>query len=173
MSGVGTIPAGWYADPSVPGQQRYWDGATWTEHTASGAPMSVSPMAVTSARPFVADVARRDHRAAWAFAGALAAAAMVVLAAIAVPAFRSQQGQAQAAALQSDLRNTALEFEAFYTSQGEYPTSLAEFARQTTTADTFNVYTTADGQAYCLEASDGDAWWGYDSRAMGVREGRC
>jgi uncharacterized RDD family membrane protein YckC len=32
MSGSST-PAGWYPDPSVPGQQRYWDGSAWTEHT--------------------------------------------------------------------------------------------------------------------------------------------
>jgi uncharacterized RDD family membrane protein YckC len=32
MSGSST-PAGWYPDPSVPGQQRYWDGNAWTEHT--------------------------------------------------------------------------------------------------------------------------------------------
>lgn len=25
---------GWYADPSTPGQQRYWDGTQWTENTA-------------------------------------------------------------------------------------------------------------------------------------------
>lgn len=28
--------SGWYPDPSQPGQQRYWDGAQWTEHTAPG-----------------------------------------------------------------------------------------------------------------------------------------
>lgn len=27
-------PAGWYADPHDPNQQRYWDGSIWTEHTA-------------------------------------------------------------------------------------------------------------------------------------------
>ena len=25
---------GWYSDPEVPGQQRYWDGERWTEHVA-------------------------------------------------------------------------------------------------------------------------------------------
>ncbi|MFL6155685.1 MAG: DUF2510 domain-containing protein [Marmoricola sp.] len=29
---TGPAPAGWY--PSGPGQQRYWDGAGWTPHTA-------------------------------------------------------------------------------------------------------------------------------------------
>jgi len=27
-------PAGWYADPQRPGGQRYWDGTSWTQHTA-------------------------------------------------------------------------------------------------------------------------------------------
>jgi len=27
-------PAGWYADPSNPAQQRYWDGERWTAHVA-------------------------------------------------------------------------------------------------------------------------------------------
>ncbi len=25
--------AGWYADPVLPGQQRYWDGSAWTRRT--------------------------------------------------------------------------------------------------------------------------------------------
>jgi uncharacterized RDD family membrane protein YckC len=32
MSGQST-PAGWYPDPQNPGQQRYWDGTTWSEST--------------------------------------------------------------------------------------------------------------------------------------------
>src|SRR5215210_2825079 len=30
-------PAGWYPDPQVTGQQRYWDGFQWTEQTAPAA----------------------------------------------------------------------------------------------------------------------------------------
>jgi hypothetical protein len=29
-----SAPAGWYADPNDPTGLRYWDGSTWTEHTA-------------------------------------------------------------------------------------------------------------------------------------------
>lgn len=32
------VPAGWYPDPTNPAQQRYWDGAAWTEHCAPMAP---------------------------------------------------------------------------------------------------------------------------------------
>lgn len=28
------VPAGWYPDSHVPGQQRFWDGRIWTEHVA-------------------------------------------------------------------------------------------------------------------------------------------
>lgn len=27
-------PAGWYADPTTPGQWRWWDGSSWTGHVA-------------------------------------------------------------------------------------------------------------------------------------------
>ena len=38
---------GWYADESVPGEYRYWDGAGWTEKDVPrGTP--VSPVAATS-----------------------------------------------------------------------------------------------------------------------------
>lgn len=41
-------PAGWYPDPDVADQQRYWDGADWTEHTA---PASVPPPPQASGAP--------------------------------------------------------------------------------------------------------------------------
>ena len=31
---VGMVPPGWYADPSGVAAWRYWDGRTWTAHTA-------------------------------------------------------------------------------------------------------------------------------------------
>lgn len=33
----GPPPAGWYPDPTAPGQQRWWDGQQWSDHTAPGA----------------------------------------------------------------------------------------------------------------------------------------
>ena len=36
-------PAAWYADPTVPGQLRYWDGRAWTAHLARSGPDSRSP----------------------------------------------------------------------------------------------------------------------------------
>jgi uncharacterized RDD family membrane protein YckC len=38
-----TPPAGWYPDTTTPGQQRYWDGAAWTEHVAPLAPTAPPP----------------------------------------------------------------------------------------------------------------------------------
>lgn len=31
-----STPAGWFPDPHVPGQQRYWDGVSWTDETVTG-----------------------------------------------------------------------------------------------------------------------------------------
>ncbi len=39
---MSTTPPGWYPDPSEPGRQRYWDGASWTQHVAPVATL-VSP----------------------------------------------------------------------------------------------------------------------------------
>jgi len=39
MTYSGGTPAGWYADPGGAfGMMRYWDGASWTDHTSAAAP---------------------------------------------------------------------------------------------------------------------------------------
>lgn len=35
-------PAGWYPDPTVPGQQRWWDGQRWSDHRAPGSPAATA-----------------------------------------------------------------------------------------------------------------------------------
>jgi hypothetical protein len=40
MSAAPTPPAGWYSDPTNSTLQRYWDGASWTEHRAAAAPVA-------------------------------------------------------------------------------------------------------------------------------------
>jgi uncharacterized RDD family membrane protein YckC len=42
MSSAG-IPPGWYPDPANASQQRYWDGAAWTDATAPAAPTYSPP----------------------------------------------------------------------------------------------------------------------------------
>lgn len=46
-----TPPAGWYPDPSGEFEQRYWDGATWTEHVVRAGAQSTSPLLPVTAAP--------------------------------------------------------------------------------------------------------------------------
>lgn len=40
-----TPPAGWYPDPQDSSRQRYWDGTSWTEHTAEANPQAAGSTA--------------------------------------------------------------------------------------------------------------------------------
>jgi hypothetical protein len=44
-----STPAGWYEDPALVAELRYWDGTAWTEHVSSGGTQSVSPMPLPDA----------------------------------------------------------------------------------------------------------------------------
>lgn len=66
-----SAPAGWYPDPQVPGQQRYWDGAAWA---ASQTPPSAPPVATPG---------KKKPRKALAFALVGVGALIVLIAVIA------------------------------------------------------------------------------------------
>ncbi|CAM5412676.1 hypothetical protein STENM223S_03856 [Streptomyces tendae] len=38
-----TPPPGWYPDPTAPHQERWWDGAAWTEHRRAAGPTGYGP----------------------------------------------------------------------------------------------------------------------------------
>ncbi|HWH26958.1 MAG TPA: DUF2510 domain-containing protein [Pseudolysinimonas sp.] len=73
MTAVETLPApGWYSDPHVPAQQRWWSGAAWTEHVQAiqaapptvtapvvvpNPPAAPAPAATPTARPLAAATA--------------------------------------------------------------------------------------------------------------------
>lgn len=40
-----SVPAGWFPDPGDPKQQRYWDGAAWSEQIAPLPPQAPTPAA--------------------------------------------------------------------------------------------------------------------------------
>lgn len=60
-------PAGWYPDYSDPTQQRYWDGAAWTTHTA---PAAVMPPQQVATAPLVSQPLQLQKSAPPAFAAA-------------------------------------------------------------------------------------------------------
>jgi uncharacterized protein len=55
---------GWYPDPTVPGQQRWWDGQRWSEHIAPGG----TPAPYDARQPMTPEQARQ-----WAMLGHLSA----------------------------------------------------------------------------------------------------
>ncbi|MGM1016780.1 MAG: DUF4041 domain-containing protein [Actinomycetota bacterium] len=58
-----TTPAYWAADPTGRYEQRYWDGAVWTEHVYSGGMQSVDALAGSAAQQDSASPQlRRDRR---------------------------------------------------------------------------------------------------------------
>jgi uncharacterized protein len=57
--------AGWYPDPQVPGQQRYWDGSNWTDQKAPYAAQA------TARAPAVADPAQARQWGMFAHLSAL------------------------------------------------------------------------------------------------------
>jgi hypothetical protein len=57
MTGNDQWQAGWYADPQMPGTQRYWDGAQWTDRVAPIPPQAERVGVLTIARGVALGVA--------------------------------------------------------------------------------------------------------------------
>ena len=56
-AGSTAVPSGWYPDPQVAGTMRYWDGAAWTEHAATG--YDPAPVAAEVFSPYQRTVSSR------------------------------------------------------------------------------------------------------------------
>ncbi|WP_084127271.1 DUF2510 domain-containing protein [Demequina sp. NBRC 110054] len=93
-----TPPAGWYADPTMPGTMRYWDGAAWTQHV-SPAP-GASAVAVAPPAPRTgAGAAGKVLLALGIVIGSLMLLGLI--AAVAIPIFLNQQHKAEDAQAQA------------------------------------------------------------------------
>ena len=95
-----------------------------------------------------------------------------ILAAIAIPAFLNQRERARRAAVQSDLRNAAIEAETFYVDNDTYVAFDAPNTGDTTIAET-----TLTPTAFCLtgtHTTDTSIVWSYDSTASpNLAPGAC
>jgi hypothetical protein len=60
-------PPGWYPDPAGSGQQRYFDGTTWTENYAPGAPPAAAP------------AGKNGHGCLYAILGAVAVVGLLIV----------------------------------------------------------------------------------------------
>ena len=74
MTGTTNTPAGWY--PQADGQQRYWNGESWTEHVAPG--VLTQPVSGSSSKPTQLAAPRSRFGKAAAFGwGGLALTALI------------------------------------------------------------------------------------------------
>ena len=48
---MNNTPANWYPDPTDPALLRYWDGETWTEHTAPATGTAAQPTGAAATQP--------------------------------------------------------------------------------------------------------------------------
>ena len=58
-------PAGWYDDPTTPGRQQWYDGATWSEHYQSAPAASEQPIQVTVQAPVQTDSRKARDKAVY------------------------------------------------------------------------------------------------------------
>ncbi len=112
-------PAGWYTDPQNAAQQRYWDGAGWTQHVAPAAGALAAAAAVPpTAQGAYAERPKKKGLGTGAIVaivvGAFLLVTIVVLAAIAVPVFEAQRAKAYDASARADVSTLGREIAIYY-----------------------------------------------------------
>jgi type IV pilus assembly protein PilA len=98
-----------------------------------------------------------------------------ILAAIAIPVFLNQRENAWRSAVQSDLRNAAIEYETQFTVDQQYPDALPAAVQQSTGVTLTHV---TGGDTFCVNGSharidEGAVIFHYDSNAGGLDTGAC
>jgi type II secretory pathway pseudopilin PulG len=119
-----TTPAGWYPDPALDGGLRYWDGATWTEHTAPGAPTQYEPRPSGFDIMPPAPLAPRSSGTNIGVVVAVVAVGMIFFVAIglaiAIPTFLGARERADDRAAMTAARNAATAAKVVVTDAGNY-----------------------------------------------------
>ncbi len=112
-------PAGWYTDPQNAAQQRYWDGAGWTQHVA---PYAAAPAAAAAVPPTAHGAYAEQPKKKGLGTGAIVAivvgafllVTIAVLAIAAVPVFTSQRAKANDSSAKADVSTLGREIATYY-----------------------------------------------------------
>jgi len=73
MTTSGTTPAGWYPDPSLRHEHRYWDGTAWSSQVSDRGIATTDPELQPATSPHLAPAEPAPHSAAAASAVAAVA----------------------------------------------------------------------------------------------------
>ncbi|PKQ25068.1 MAG: hypothetical protein CVT64_11575 [Actinobacteria bacterium HGW-Actinobacteria-4] len=110
MSESSAPPAGWYADPQNPAQQRYWDGTAWTQHMAPFAALAGAPGTYVK-QP---EKRRLNTMAIVLISVGTGLVIIGILAAISIPIYLSQRGKAVDSAAKADVSTLGKEIATYF-----------------------------------------------------------
>ncbi len=119
--GGASAKADWYPDPSNPGLLRYWDGTQWTSHTAPAQGHVGGPTAP-----------KKKLSGGWIAAIVVGAVLVVgipvilILTAVAVPVYESQQAKASDTAARADVATLGIEVNVWYVDHTGAPPTIEE-----------------------------------------------
>jgi hypothetical protein len=142
-------PANWYADPTQPGQLRYWDGSQWTQNVAPGGPAVAQPAAGASAP-------KKGLSAGWIVAIVVGVIVLLLgpLTAIAIPLYLNQRGEAADDAAKASLQELSIVFAEFFV---DYPADQPSV----TTEGNLVILTAPDGSSTAATLEPGVEYGGF------------